>query len=130
MWDDGENPPMNVEEDERVIFNQFNKWVKEFRDFYQWRAAVEAKGCFWCGEPFGTMDPDGHRAVNETQMGHEACLIHMISGSRGHVEKYGFPPVGDDGEEQIPDDPSLTRREAALAAWSLIFDNGKSSKAA
>lgn len=64
--------------------------------------------CQHCGETI----QDGEQAGGNNAF-HRECLVRLVTGSVDCLSR-GPHPVG----ACLPDDPALTKREAARAAWT------------
>lgn len=67
--------------------------------------------CGWCGEHV----EQGH-SVSLAQPFHSECALRAVTGSADHILR-GPHAVG----TCEPDDPTLTKREAALAATAAYY---------
>ncbi|HEX8556725.1 MAG TPA: hypothetical protein VF668_01410 [Pyrinomonadaceae bacterium] len=73
--------------------------------------------CLHCEEPLCPLDPDV-LPVNGGDAGmHRECLLRGVIGSADHIRR-GPHPAG----ACLPDDPRLTKREAARAAVRAYFE--------
>lgn len=75
--------------------------------------------CFHCEEELGP-DQDVVPINDGTAFMHRECLLHTVIGSEDHVRR-GPHPTG----SCQPDDPRLTKREAALAAYRAWLELGR-----
>jgi hypothetical protein len=67
--------------------------------------------CTWCGEQ---VEPDQSASYCEPM--HRECALRAVSGSADHILR-GPHRVG----TCKPDDPTLTKRQAALAAQAAYY---------
>ena len=75
--------------------------------------------CRWCGEPIERQD---HEALAMCEPMHRECLYRSVMGSVAHMSRRCSCYVAGSSEG---DDPALSRRDAAKAAFEMANVNSR-----